>query len=585
MAAVAGVARAVRPTLWFFAAAVGIAALVVVRHDPGYSPAGPSIIGAAAALIPGYALVAVGLVTWVGRPSSRSGPLLAAAGLSWFVVEWNNPGVGWAPAFTMGLIGFGVCPAVVAHAVLAYPNGRLASSVERLAVGVAYTCCLLVLGVLPALLFDPGAQGCNQCTRNLLRVLDAPMVHDHVARVGVGLALGSSVALVVVVIRQLVRSTPPLRRLKGPVAVAGAGYLAFVAWDYSHDLFRPVLGLDAWDRRLWLAQAGALVALAAGVAFGIFRGRHTRRRVARLVVDLAASPPAGGLRDVLAETLGDDSLRLGYPLSGGEVVDARGSSLTVDGPATTLVRGRQRMAVLTHLPGVLDDPALAEEVARAARLVLDNERLHAERAAQLQRLQASRQRIVATGDAERRRLERDLHDGAQQRLVTALLEVRLNRNRWGPDADPNLLARAGEVETELEFAVEELRELAHGIFPAVLADEGLAQAVDDFAERAEIPVRITTLDDIRLDPAAESAAYFAIAEWINRSGAHGATVSITRCSRQLCVEVQLDDAGCPDRARWILDVEDRVGAVDGRLEVSRTKTGRLRVRAEIPCES
>lgn len=141
--------------------------MVVVRHDHGYSPAGPTPIGAAAALVPGYALVAVGLVTWAGRGSSRSGPLLAAAGMSWFVVEWNNPGVGWAPAFTLGLIGYAVCPAAVSHAVLAFPNGRLTSSVERLAVAVAYTSYVLVLGVLPTLVFDPGAQGCNQCPRKL----------------------------------------------------------------------------------------------------------------------------------------------------------------------------------------------------------------------------------------------------------------------------------------------------------------------------------------------------------------------------------------------------------------------------------
>lgn len=259
--------------------------------------------------------------------------------------------------------------------------------------------------------------------------------------------------------------------------------------------------------------------------------------------------------------------------------------MTVDGPATTLVRGGQRMAVLRHRPGLLDDPVTAEEVARAARLVLDNERLQAELAAQLSRLWASRQRIVATGDAERRRLERDLHDGSQQQLVTLLLEVRLNRSRWDPDVDANVLARAGEVETELEFVVDDLRELAHGIFPAVLADEGLAQAAEDFAEGADVPVRITTLDDVRLDPTAESAAYFAMAESINRSGALEATVSITHRPRLLCVEVLLDDSINLDGARWVRDVEDRVGAVDGRLEVARTETGRLSVRAEIPCGS
>ncbi len=583
MAGLAGVGSAVRRTLWPVVAAVGLLTLALVRRNPAYSPAGASIAGVAGVLVPGWALAATGLLTWAKRPSSRSGPLLAAAGISWFATEWNNPGIGSAAAFTVGLIGYGMCPAVVAHAVLSFPSGRLDSSAERLAVGFAYASSFFLLGVLPALFLDPAAQGCSQCPRNLLQTAGSPVVQEHAARTGAALQMAWSLAMVVLAIRRLLRSSPVLRRWKWPVLVAGAGYLGFVAADSERQLIRPVLGYDAWDRRLWFAEASAIVAIGAGVALGWLRGRRTRNKIARLVVDLARSPPTGGLRDVLAETLGDDSLRLAYPLSGGGLVDARGSPLIVDGPATTLVRGGRPMAVLTHRPGLLDDPATAEEVARTAGLVLDNERLQAELSAQLQRLGASRRRIVAAADAARRRLERDLHDGAQQRLVTLLLQVRVIRSRWGPGADPNMLALAGEVETELTCAVNELRQLAHGIFPALLGDEGLAQAVEAFAEGADVPVKIACLEDVRLDPTVEAAAYFVIAESIGRSGAHTATVRMSRSSRLLRLDVELDGGDDAGGKPWILDLEDRVGAVDGRLEVLRTETGFVRIGAEIPC--
>jgi signal transduction histidine kinase len=306
------------------------------------------------------------------------------------------------------------------------------------------------------------------CPRNLLLIRDDPGLFSGLNRIGIQLGLGWSIALIVLLALQLVGSTPALVRLRIPVAAAATAFLGLIAWDFQHRLDRGILGSDATNRRLWLGQATALLALAAGVGWSWLRGRRTRDAVARLVVELAGSPTPGGLRDVLAGTLGDPSLQLAYPLADGRRVDAHGRPLSLEGTVTPLVRGGQQVAFLTHRAGLLDDPELAEEVAAASRLALENERLQAELAAQLEDLRASRARIIATGDGERRRLERDLHDGAQQRLVGLSLSLRLARSKLEPSADPGRIRRIDRAESELRVAMGELRELAHGIFPAVL---------------------------------------------------------------------------------------------------------------------
>jgi len=208
-------------------------------------------------------------------------------------------------------------------------------------------------------------------------------------------------------------------------------------------------------------------------------------------------------------------------------------------------------------------------VASAARLGLENERLQAEARAQLEDLRASRARIVEAGDAERRRLERDLHDGAQQRLVGLSLALRLLRSQPGTDSDHDL----ERAETELGRAIAELRELAHGIHPAVLSDEGLAAAVEALSEEA--PVRIAAMTQERFPAAVETAAYLVVSE-AARAGA--ARVSAERRDGVLIVDIEaaVEPGG-------LLDLEDRFGALDGRLAVEHAADGAVRIRAEIPC--
>jgi signal transduction histidine kinase len=569
--------RLLRVAAWPAGITFGVLSLAIARNEPSYSFAGQSTVRAAAELGAGWALLATGLVAWARRPGSRFGALVAAASFGWFLVEWNNPGIGSPVGFAMGLTLYAVAPPLVAHAALAYPAGRLSFRLDRLGLAAAYAGGVLVLGLLPALFFDPQAHGCGECPSNLV-AHDSPHLFDGLNRVGVYAGLAWSLALIVLLALRLVRSSAALRQLVWPVLFAAGAYLSLVAADFAHSLGRGTLGNDPTDRDLWLAEAATLVALALGVAWSWVRGLRMRGAVARLVVDLSAAPPPGGLREMLAESLGDPSLELAYPLRDGRLVDARGRPLASEGEVTALVRGAQELALLWHRPGLLDDPGLVEEVAAAARLALENERLQAEAQAQLEDLRASRVRVIATGDAERRRLERDLHDGAQQRLVGLSLSLRHARSRLGPDPDPAPLARVEEAEAELRRVLADLRELAHGIFPAVLADEGLAAALEALAEDAQIPIQITALPDERLDAPVEAAAYFVVSETVKRSTASALNVGAAQRDRLLVIEIEGD--GAPQE---IVDLEDRVGALDGTLEIVRKGGGRVTIRAEIPC--
>jgi signal transduction histidine kinase len=555
------------------AVAAGVFTLGVARDDPAYWFAGTSAAAGAALLAAGWGLVGSGLAFWLWRPQSRCGPLLASAGLAWFVPEWNNPGIGSAVAFTAGLGLYAACPPLVGHAVLAYPGGRLGSKLEAGTVALAYLGGVVVLGLLPALLFDPRAQSCFQCPPNLLGVADGAGLVDDLTRAGVYLGLVWSIALAALAVWRLVRAP----RAIVPVLAVGAAYLGLVGAWFAVSLEHGELSTGTFDRRLWLAQAIALVGVALGVGWAWLGARRARSTVARLVVDLGRSPPPGGLRDALAEIIGDPGLVLAYPVGAPEkLVDARGYLVepSPEQERTTLIRDGRAVAELAHRPGLLRDQHLVEEVATASRLALENERLRAEARARVEELRASRARIVEAGDAERKRLERDLHDGAQQRLVALSLSLSLLRQRRPDDPALDL------AEAELRTATAELRELAHGIFPAVLADEGLGAAVEALAEEAPIPVRIGELPEARLPLPVETAAYTVVAE-AARSSTAALDVRATQAGRELVVEVVTTGADGLD----VVGLEDRVGALDGRLVVERGADGQTTLRAELPCAS
>ena len=311
------------------------------------------------------------------------------------------------------------------------------------------------------------------------------------------------------------------------------------------------------------------------MAWERLRVRRTRAKLARLVIELATSPRPGGLRGLLAITLGDPELEIVYPAQGGGWIDPGGQALPDvpgAGPgATTLTRDGAVVAVVRHRPGLLDDPRLVDEIQRAARLAIDHERLQADLSAQLARLRESRARIATTADAERRRLERNLHDGAQQGLVRLAMAA---GSAAASAADPT--PALGHARDEIRAALEDLRALAHGIFPAVLEDQGLSAAIVSLAEW-DPGVNVSALPDRRCSAQTEAAAYFCLAG-VARSGGR-LDISGGVQDGWLVLTLRVDDLS-PETAT---EVEDRTGALDGRVNVKRDGDGPAHLRIELPC--
>ena len=356
-----------RLALWPAGLALGAFSLALAREQPTFSFAGSSLEGAVALLGAGWALLACGLVFWGRRPGNAVGPLLVASGGTWFLAEWDNPGVGAAAAFTIGLVLFAACSPFAAWAMLAYPGGRLGFSVERVAVIAALASAVLAMGLLPALFYDPATFGCMRCPDNLLLVSDDPGLVDDLNALGVRLGLATSLLLIAVATWRVARSSRTRRRVVAPVVLAGCAYLGLVAGSFAASFGRGFVGSGELERRLWLGQAAALAALAAAVAWGLFRARRTRSSLTRLVVELGESASPGGLRDGLAETLGDPEFEIAYPVGEGRFADARGRPVelsALDGrTATPLVRDGRPVALVVHRTGLLDNPELIEEVA------------------------------------------------------------------------------------------------------------------------------------------------------------------------------------------------------------------------------
>jgi signal transduction histidine kinase len=581
--------RAAAPRLLVWAAGAALcAALTIGALRPGWPPE-RAVISYAVAL----AVITLGVAVWQLRPDSRTGLLLVAFACTGVMTDLRIAFPGSAVAVTLGLGSYYLAFPVFAHLILSYPTGRLTSRLERSFVVISYA--LAVVYALPLLLFySPRAPHfswaweCVDCAEPLTHVawhnvlgtwhfLDQTIVVFAV----VGLAI---------LVRKVARAAPGARRVFLPLAVAGS----FAAIQFVVQI--AVFGepVNTWTHPTWFwIVTAAELAVPVALAVGVLWGRTERAKAADLVVELEHTPP-GSVRDALARTLGDPSLELALWLPDrGDYVDADGRPVALPEPGsgravTILGQAEAPVAALVHDPVLLERRALLSAAGAAARLALENERLQAELRAQLAELRASRARIVTAGDEERRRLERDLHDGAQQRLLSLGLALQLARGQLGPDANgaAEILA---EADGELHAALEDLRELAHGIHPAVLTEQGLGPALQTLAERSPVPVTIVELPDGRLPAPAEAAAYFlvseALANIVKYARASRARVSVARVNGGVLVEVDDDGVGGadPERGSGLRGLSDRVHALDGKLEVESPPGRGTRLHAEIPC--
>jgi signal transduction histidine kinase len=581
--------REVRFALWPLAAALALTTLALARSHPDGSFAGRAAVGGVVELGAAVALAAAGLLFWSSRPRNPIGPLLVAAALAWLLPEWSNPQAGAAPLFTLGLVGFLACAPLVAHVGLAYPSGRVRPPAAKAIATIGYATVLGLIGLAPTAVFDPRAGGCSTCPRNLVLLNSDARLAEELSRLGIRIAIGWAILTAVLIAVRLMRSSRSALKATGPVLSATIAYLGFVCADLWHGERRGFLTNDPTDVRLWRLQGAALILLSAGVVWGLIRARRTRTSVAQLVVELGQGPRVGGARETLAAALEDPDLQLVYRRRGaGGYVDLDGApvapGLDARRATTPLVREGREIAVIVHEAELLSDPGLIEDAIAAARLAVENEALQAEVRAQMNEIRASRARIVAAADAERRRLERDLHDGAQQRLVGLSLGLRLLRNAAERGGDRDLISALDGADAELRHALAELRDVAHGIYPAVLSDEGLAAALETLSERLPASVRVGRLPDGRFPASVEAAAYFAAVEIVRDlpESDGGASIEVLRTDGELIVAVERA-ARMADADERLLEIADRVGALDGKVDVGSATNGRVYMKARIPC--
>jgi signal transduction histidine kinase len=536
-------------------------------------------LNAALGTLIGVAFIATGLYAWSRRPDNRVGKLMVATGFAWSAVglsQANSPFV-----FSIGLAAGPLYLVFVTWLILVFPDGLVASRLARwlLIAGFVDVLVIYELGVL----LDISTKDIgSDVPDNLFAIIHAPglaEVFDTMSAAIGAITIGAVVALTV---RRRRDASPVVRRAGAPMLWTGLVCLSAVAISLAigsagvSDIAHGVAGS---------AALLAFLALPIAYLFGLMRSRYAR---AGTVSDLlAALSSRAALRDTLARALGDPSLRIVYWT--GRWVDREGRPVELPAEGVTEVeRNGERIGALVHDPALVDQPELVDAVAAAAALALENERLEAELRARVVELQESRAKLIEVSMSERRRLERDLHDGAQQRLVALSVQVGMAKRKLhdDPAAAEELLGRAGD---ELSLALEELRELARGIHPAILTDRGLEPALQALIDRAPLDVELAGAPAERLPAPVEVAAYFVVAESLTNiakyAGAGHASVSVQRQNGHAVIEVRDDGVGGadPEAGTGLRGLADRLTIVDGRLEVVSPPGEGTLIRAKIPC--
>jgi signal transduction histidine kinase len=514
--------------------------------------------------------LATGVLAHVRQPDNRVGLLMVLVGIGWFAEDIQisiDPVV-----HTAGYFLRSVAAGFLVHLVLAFPSGRLGSLAARIPVVAGY---LAVLVLSPAGTFFVYTQ-----TPNLVLVVNATAALKVVYA-----AVGALIAVAVVVLlgNRWRTATPAARRVLAPVYATGlVGSVSSIVHPWLADTRWPNLVLGGVEHTVTLLLPVAFLA-------GVWRVRLGRTAVAELVVGLPGSSPAQ-LRDRLARALGDPALRVGYYRPDqADYVDQDGLPLLVPPHRALAVveRDSRPVAALVHDPALREDRHVLDAVIAAAAAELDNQRLAAEVRAQLVEVRASRARIVSAVDEQRRRVERDLHDGAQQQLVTVALTLRLAEQRL-TDQDPQLVDLLRRSIAGLNDALAELRELARGIHPAILSEAGLLPALRALADRSPTPVQLDASPIPTLDAAIEATAYFVAAEALTNALKHGQAaivrIALHHDTRGLHVVITDDGVGGADTAAGtgLLGLLDRVSAVDGELTVHSPPGAGTVVHAVLP---
>ncbi|XVS68048.1 sensor histidine kinase [Actinosynnema sp. CA-299493] len=562
------------PLLVVVATGIGVltgSVAVVLKVVDGSHPLSDTLLSG----LSGSLFLLAGLVAHTRRPGNRTGLLMVLVGVAFFAEDLQlstDPAV-----FSVGLLFVHASTPPIVHLVLAFPRGSLPTRSARVLTTTTYG-AVFGYSLVEALFMDWSVIG---RPTSLLLVANLPGVASTAKQVldivGVVLAAGVVVSLA----RRYLDAQRDIRAALTPVLLIGtiggvASALGSAAGS-DHPLY-PVLA-PCYRVAFCLWPIAFLV--------GVLWTRPRRTVIADLLIAARHPGTLEGVRDTLAVALRDPSLRLGrWDAGSGTFLDAEGRPV----PVGTLLGDREGepLGVLSRREVPWEDTRTAEAVAALAGLVLDNQRLAEQAGARLVEVHASRARLVTAADDERRRVERDLHDGAQQRLVVVALGIELARERVQRADDPELVALLRSTAEGISAAITELRELARGIHPALLADAGLGPAVAELVDRTPLPVDLVT-DDLPSMPAAvEATAYFVVAEALTNvlkhANANKVQVRLSAGGDRLRVEVVDDGVGGAHLAEGsgLAGLRDRVRALDGELDVGDVGGRGTAVVADIP---
>jgi len=534
------------------------------------------------------ASMGIGLYWWMRRPASRFGPLLIAFGILAWVVSWqaaNSP-----LAFAIGVLAEAPAFLLTFYLFLAFPMGRLEPRAARWLMGALWL--VVVAFFLPWALFSPVIAGAGPLTRcapacpeNVLQVASAPTVVEVAGKAETYALLAITVAVLVVYLARLRTASRPQRRSLAAVAVTSLLLLP-VYFVYNFATWILKLEPATLDTLAWaVVVTRALLPL--GFLLALLQAERFAARALRTLLELlAARPTPERWRDKIASVLDDRSLRLAYhdPATG-RFREPDGAELTPPPAAASLAwvpvdRDGRPVAAMVLDETLAEDPELVHAAASATLLAVENGHLEGE-------LLASRARILQAGDAERRRIERDLHDSAQQRLVALRIHLTLTGEQLDRSEERAMLERLG---AEVDDAIDELRTIAHGIYPHLLSG-GVGAALAEVARRSAMPVSVQDAGIGRHPEAVEMTIYFCCLECLQNAAKHAGagaavTIRLSEADGHVCFCVDDDgagfDPGAVERGAGLTNLADRVAAVGGTLRIDAVPGRGTRITGNLP---
>ncbi|MEU2390465.1 histidine kinase [Streptomyces sp. NPDC007369] len=557
----------------------------------GYgSPPWPWIVSSVAV---GVSFAGAGMAAAWLRPRTRTGPWMLVMGVTVLLANLTSAlGLpttmpGREMTVLLGVPAFWLQFPIAGHLILGYPTGRLHHRAERTLVRVGFFLALLAT-VIILVTKTPVPFCADWCGRSPLQLVDDPQLYLEVRSAFLAVVAALAGVALVLLVRRFLQATPRQHRILRFMIVptvltillfAGSTVITAVAYsDRSSTKPLPLFAAMGW--MLFIAVPISFLA-------GLLSERLAFASVADLVGALE-HVAADEVETALAKTLRDPTLRVVFPAEDGWI-DASGRPYKPPGDSenkTMTTLGDPPLAAFVHDRSLDEDRKLLDAAAAATRLSLDNARLHAEVRAQLAEVRASRRRITAAADAERQRLERDLHDGAQQRLLGIGFALGALRGRLGESPNRVLV---DELEQELRSAIRELRDIAQGIRPSILTDQGLVPALASLARRAATHVVLDLQISGRFSPITEATAYYLVSEALQNVVKHAsgvpACVRVIHEADRLVIEVSDNGPGGASltSGTGLPGLADRVDAVGGTLDIRSFPGCGTLLRAELPC--